>query len=114
MWFDICQNTDAWLDLRAGKRTGSSASKIMANFGKAFGDPAKKLAVDIAIERVTGKRIEKDNYTNNHMERGHIQEPLARMKYEETFFVDVTNGGFFDNGNSGCSPDGRVNPNGLI
>ena len=114
MWIDITQNSDAWLDLRIGKVTGSSIGKVMANYGKAFGDPAKKLAVNIAVERITGKRVERDEYKNSHMDRGHEQEPIARMKYEETFFVDVTNGGFYDNGNTGCSPDGRVNPNGLI
>jgi len=114
MWIDIQQNTDQWLDLRAGKVSGSSIGKIMANYGKAFGEPAKKLAVNLAVERVTGKRIETEHYTNAHMERGHQEEPLARMLYEDTFFVDVTNGGFYDNGNTGCSPDGRVGHNGLI
>lgn len=114
MWHDILQNNDEWLDLRAGKVTGSPIGKIMANYGKAFGEPAKKLAINLAVERVTGKRIETNNYTNAHMERGHQEEPIARMLYENTFFVDVGNGGFYDNGKSGCSPDGRVGENGLI
>ena len=38
---DVEQNTDEWLNLRIAKITGSSISKIMANYGKAFGDPAK-------------------------------------------------------------------------
>ena len=114
MWIDCAQNDDTWLDLRIGKTTGSSIGKVMANYGKAFGEPAKKLAVNIAVERVTGKRVEKDDYKNSHMDRGHIQEPIARMKYEDTYFVDVGNGGFYDNGKTGCSPDGRVGENGLI
>jgi len=114
MWVDIRQNTDEWLDLRAGKVSGSSIGKIMANFGKAFGDPAKKLAVNLAIERVTGKRVEGDHYTNKHMERGHEEEPIARMLYEERNFAIVQNGGFYDNGITGCSPDGLVDDDGLI
>ena len=112
MWHNIEQNNDEWLDLRSGKVTGSAIGKIMSNFGKAFGEPAKKLAINLAVERVTGKRIE-SNYTNAHMERGHQEEPIARMLYEETYFVDVGNGGFYDNGKTGCSPDGIVD-NGLV
>jgi hypothetical protein len=114
MWHDINQNTDEWLDLRAGKVTGSAIGKIMANYGKAFGEPAKKLAINIAVERVTGKRIDADHYMNAHMERGHQEEPIARQLYEEMFFVDVENGGFYDNGNTGCSLDGRVVVNGAV
>ena len=113
MWHDIKQNTDEWLDLRAGKVTGSSIGKVMANFGKAFGRPAKDLAVSIAVELVTGNRQE-NNYTNSHMDRGHQEEPIARLLYEEEFFVDVTNGGFYDNITTGSSPDGRVLDCGLI
>ncbi len=111
---NIEQNTDEWLDLRIGKVTGSSCSKIMANYGKAFGEPAKKAAVTIALEQITGKRSESEMYKNEHMERGHEQEPLARALYESEYFVDVSNGGFFDCGNTGCSPDGLVDDNGLI
>ena len=57
MHHNIDQNTDDWLDLRAGHLTGSNIAKVMANYGKAFGDPAKKLAVDIALEQITGKPL---------------------------------------------------------
>ena len=107
MWIDIQQNEEAWFDLRLGKVTGSAISKVMANFGKAFGQPAKDLAVNLAIEQLTGVRQGGD-YSNAHMERGHIEEPLARLAYEEEYFVDVTNGGFYDNGLTGCSPDGHT------
>jgi hypothetical protein len=105
MWNDIEQNTDLWLLARSGKLTGSAAGKVMANYGKAFGEPAKKLAVDIALEQVTGKPISSD-YSNSHMERGHEEEPIALILYESEYFCDVTNGGFYDNGDTGCSPDG--------
>lgn len=112
MFFDIEQNTDEWLELRAGHLTGSAIAKVMANDGKAFGEPAKKLAVDIALEQITGKSIS-SGYSNEHMERGHRQEPIARQLYERDYFCSVENGGFFDNGFTGCSPDGIVG-NGLI
>ena len=114
IFHDVQQNTDEWLDLRAGKLTGSTCSKMMANFGKAFGEPAKKAAVTIAVEQVTGRRCTNDSFSNGQMIRGHAQEPLARMMYEDQHFVDVTNGGFFDCGQCGCSPDGLVVDDGLI
>ena len=111
-WIDVEQNGEEWFDLRLGKVTGSTIGRVMANFGKSFGQPAKDLAVNLAIEQITGVRQGND-YSNTHMERGHIEEPLARRAYEELYFVDVTNGGFYDNVLTGCSPDGRVNNDGL-
>lgn len=111
---DIKQNTDEWLDLRMGKLTGTGSKIIMANYGKAFGEPAKKLSVSIAREQITKQRSLTDSYTNAHMERGHEQEPIAKGLYEDEKFIDVSNGGFFECGALGCSPDGLVLDDGLI
>lgn len=105
VFHDIPQNDDAWFELRAGKLTSSKLGVVMANYGKAFGEPAKKYAVTIAIEQITGEPIA-STFSNDHMQRGHIQEPLARMAYEEETFSEVTNGGFYDLGFVGCSTDG--------
>jgi len=114
MWHDIEQSDDSgWMELRAGKVTGSSIAKVMANYGKAFGDPAKKLAIDMALHRIRGY-LPSDSYSNEHMQRGHVQEPIARALYEDEMFYTVTNGGFFDNGFTGCSPDGLVDLDGVI
>ena len=112
-FIDVQQNTDEWLQLRCGKLTSSKLGTIMANYGKAFGEPAKKYAVDIALEQIKGVPTE-NNYSNAHMERGHEQEPIARMMYEDETFCEVTNGGFFDLDFVGCSPDGLVLDDGLI
>lgn len=111
---DIDQNTDEWLDLRIGRLTGSSMSKVMANYGKAFGDPAKQLAVKIALERITGKHSINESFSNSHTDRGHKQEPIARALYEADYFVTVLNGGFFECEDLGCSPDGLVAEYGLV
>lgn len=113
MWVDIEQNTDEWLQMRVGKVTSSGVGKIMANYGKAFGPPAKEYAVKIALEQLTGKAVGQ-HYTNAHMERGHEQEPIARALYEERYFCEVNNGGFFDNQITGDSPDGLVYEDGVL
>jgi len=113
IYHDVEQNTDEWLALRAGKITSSKIACIMANYGKAFGDPAKKYAAQIAIEQITGNPIS-SLYTNEHMDRGHEQEPIARQLYEQRFFTKVQNGGFFEMENQGTSPDGLVFTDGQI
>jgi len=112
-FIDVEQNSDEWFDLRGGRLTSSKLGVIMANFGKSFGEPAKKYAVNIAIEQITGNPIP-STYTNDHMQRGHDQEPIARMMYESEQFCDVTNGGFFESEFIGCSPDGLVGDDGVI
>jgi len=112
-FYDVEQNSEEWFELRAGKLTSSNLAKVMANFGKAFGEPAKKLASNIALEQITGRPVSSD-YSNEHMERGHIEEPIARELYEIETFSTITNGGFFCNDLIGCSPDGLVNGEGVI
>jgi hypothetical protein len=48
------------------------------------------------------------------MQRGHDQEPVARMLYEDEMFCEVTNGGFWESDFIGCSPDGMVSDKGAI
>lgn len=110
---DVRQNTDVWQALRLGKATASNFACIMANEGKAFGDPAKRYALQLALEIVTGRKAE-HSFSNEHMELGHEQEPVARMLYEDLYFVDVSIGGFFDWGTYGDSPDGLVGDDGGV
>ena len=67
-WHDVQQNTDAWQALRCGKATASSFALFMANDGKAFGDPAKRLALQIALEQITGRKAE-HGFSNEHTEQ---------------------------------------------
>jgi len=113
IFHDVTQNSDEWFQLRLGKATASRFGCIMANDGKAFGDPAKDYALQLALELATGKKAE-FSFTNEHTERGHEQEPVARMLYEEEQFVSVTNGGFFDWIEYGDSPDGLVGDEGVL
>ena len=113
IWHDVEQNGEEWDALRLGKATTSNFGLIMANDGKAFGEPAKRYALQLALEQIKGCKSE-FGFSNEHMERGHEQEPIARMLYEEMNFVDVDNGGFFDHETYGDSPDGLVGQDGLV
>ena len=110
---NVKQNSDEWFMLRLWKVTSSNFADIMANDGKAFGDPAKKYAQKLALERVTGKR-EEETYSNQFMERGNELEPLARELYQQETMTEVTNGGFFSEWDIWDSPDGLVGDDGCI
>ena len=112
-WHDVQQGTEEWQQLRCGRATASNFGTFMANDGKAFGDPARRYALQIAIERIMGVKAEV-GFTNDHTERGNEQEPVARAMYEDENFITVTNGGFFDCGMHGDSPDGLIGNDGVI
>ena len=112
MWLDVEQNSDEWFEMRLGRVTGSKAATIMANYGKAFGNPAVEYAQRLALERVTGVRDSTDSLKSNYLDRGHELEPVARFEYETMNFV--SNGGFFKNEKTGDSPDGLVGTNGVV
>ncbi len=80
---------------------------------KLFNETATRYALKVALERIKGVKSE-FSFTNAHMERGHAQEPVARMLYEEQTFCFVSNGGFFDHGDYGDSPDGLADEDGVI
>ena len=111
---DIEQNTEEWLQLRAGLVTSSKMATIMAHFGKDFGEPAKAYAQQIALERFLGERVETNSYKSKVMDRGHELEPIARGLYEREMMVAVKNGGFFEDGKRGDSPDGLVGSDGIL
>lgn len=113
MWVDVEQNTDEWFDLRLKKATSSNFGKIMANYGKAFGNPAIEYAQKLANERVTGLRDER-GFKGAYFDDGHEIEPIAIIAYEEDTFCNVTNGGFFHNGLLGDSNDGNVGEAGCV
>jgi hypothetical protein len=109
----VAQNSPEWDELRLGKVTASSYGKFMANLGRAFGDPAKEYALQVALERIMGRKSGY-SFQSSHMERGHEMEPMARHLYGEANFLTVQDGGFFDCGAWGYSPDGLVGDQGLI
>jgi len=101
---DIEQNTDEWFELRRGKITSSNFGAIMANYGKAFGNPALEYAMRVAIESKTNRSIE--TYKNEWMDRGLELESDAREAYQDITFRDVFPGNYSEIGRFGASSDG--------
>ena len=119
---DVTQTSDDWFSLRLGKPGGSKASVYMAHDGKKtaegkdfFGDPALDFARNLAVERLTHKRVDNGFQPSAAMLKGVEEEPIARELYSATTFNEVTNGGWFDvDETHGTSPDGLVDDDGCI
>jgi hypothetical protein len=109
---NIPQNTDEWFQLRVGKITASNFGTIMANEGKAFGEPAKRYASRIAVESILGSKL--PDYQNDFMIRGTEFEDQARYQYEQENLVTVLPGGFMEGDGYGGSADGIVSLVGLV
>ena len=108
-YLNIKQNSEEWFDARLGKPTSSKFGTIMANYGKAFGQPAKDYALKTVLEGMGRERIE-EGFSSSWMERGSALEPVARQAYEAFTFSTVSNGGIFisEDGFMGASPDGII------
>src|SRR5690606_94552 len=65
----------------------------------------------LAGEILTGE-LEPDSYTNQHMERGKVQEDEAREMYAFMVDEEPQRVGFIRNGRKGASPDSLIGNNG--
>lgn len=113
IYHDVIQKSDEWFDIRFGKATSSNFSKIMANDGKDFGNPALEYAEAVAIESVTHEKIE--TYFDVNMQNGIDLEPFARKAYEDYTFEPVKEVGFYESDchRFGGSPDGILLDGGI-
>lgn len=102
------QRSDAWHQARLGKATASRIAAIIAkNKDGKRAASRDNLAVELALERLTGQRQE--GFSNAAMAWGTETEPLARAAYEAHTGVLVEEVGFIDHPHipmAGCSPDG--------
>lgn len=105
---DVEQGTPEWHALRCGIPTASEFAKLLAK-GKGGGSSVtrREYLYRLAGEIVTGQPGAVWA-GNAHTDRGHEQEPHARLAYEIERGVDVQRIGFIRNGRKGCSPDGAV------
>jgi putative phage-type endonuclease len=110
---DIEQGTDAWLELRAGKITGSKISHMMA---KGKGLTKDSYRTQLAVERITGKPVPM-TFKSKAMIKGSEDEPLAREHYEFVNNVDAKQVAFILHPfllNAGASPDSLIGDDGLL
>jgi|18_taG_2_1085343.scaffolds.fasta_scaffold01854_13 hypothetical protein len=109
-YYDIEQGTDEWLSARLGIVTASEINNLVTPKGKpCTGAKVQAYACLKASERVTN-HIE-EHFESWDMQRGHIQEEIAREIYSENY-EPVTECGFITrkiNGvKIGASPDGLI------
>lgn len=105
---NIEQGTDEWFTLKSGKMSASHAQAISAN-----GKGLETYILEMMAEHYSS--AEKENYTNEHMERGNELEYTARGLYELRTGSTVEQVGFVELDEfTGCSPDGLVGEDGLL
>lgn len=118
VYADLAQGTEEWYAARCGMLTASTVGKLLTSTLKVSdGKAAHDLTMALAAERITG-HVE-EGWTSAAMERGNLEEPLARDLYAEHTGSKVTQVGYmvrtFDSGQQlGYSPDGLIGKSGLI
>ena len=103
------QGSEAWLQDRAGRATGSRAKYILAKIKTGEAAARRNYRVQLATERLTG-RPQESGFVSKEMQWGTDQEPFARMAYESATGNLVTEMGFIylPNIMAGCSVDGLI------
>jgi len=104
------QGCAEWLQIRAGKATGSRAADILAKL-KTGGEAASRAnyRTQLVTERLTGSPAE-NGFMNDAMKWGTEQEPFARIAYEAQTGELVQESGFtyLPDLAAGCSVDGFI------
>mgnify|MGYP002716947603 CR=1 FL=1 len=109
------QGSREWLELRAGKITGSRFADLMATTRSGPSASRRNLIVQVALERMTGEP--EVTFQNDAMRRGAELEPLARGAYEAHTGELVELVAFvahLELPYVGVSPDGLIGSDGLI
>jgi putative phage-type endonuclease len=114
---NIEQRTVEWYAARCGKVTASRIGDLLKTLKNGnWAASRRNYAAQLVTERLTGK-VTENSYTNEYMEWGTEQEPVARDKYMAHTGNMVNEVGFIDHPNipmSGASPDGVIGDDGLL
>lgn len=113
---DVVQGSDEWFQLRCGILTASEIHKIITPTLKiAANDDTRSHLYELLAQRIS--QYVEPSYTGDDMMRGHEEEVLARIAYNE-HYAPVEDVGFVTNDKwgftIGCSPDGLVGEDGLL
>ena len=111
--FDMPQGSEEWFAIRRGIVTASEFGTLLMS-GRGGGDSKTRRTYMLKLmgERLTGDPMY--HYSNDHMERGHDQEPDARNLYAFQTDLEPVPVGFIKNGPVGCSPDSLVGDKGML
>lgn len=111
--FNMPQGSDEWFEIRRGIVTASEFGTLLMS-GRGGGDSKTRRTYMLKLmgERLTGDPMYR--YSNDHMERGHDQEPAARELYAFQTDLEPQAVGFIKNGSVGCSPDSIVGDDGMV
>lgn len=115
MTAEIIQGSPEWFAIRCGKVTASRVSDVVARTKTGWGASRANYMAELVAERLTGAVAE--GYTSPAMQWGLETEAEARRAYEFYRDVDVVAVGFILHPHvehSGASPDGLVEPGGLV
>ncbi|PCC31416.1 hypothetical protein CIK74_17225 [Glutamicibacter sp. BW77] len=113
----IEQGTDEWFEQRRGIVTASVVGLLITTktMKPASNETSRGLTRSLAAERITG--FVEPSFTSRDMERGNLDEPIAREHYSE-HYAEAREVGFItreiDGYKIGYSPDGLVGAKGLI
>ena len=111
VWIDCVQGTDEWHFARLGMVTASRFADVMTRgtHGEPFGKVARKYALEIVAERMTGKQAFEIKAAP--LKWGNDNEPSARAEFCFHHGVKVDRVGFAKSNKNdmiGCSVDGLV------
>ena len=113
---DVPQGSPEWLQARAGLVTASRISDILARVKTGEAASRRNYKAQIVAEILTGQPQE-SGFTSQEMRWGTEQEPYARAAYEIQKNVMVDQVGLVLHptiARCGASPDGLVDPDGLV
>lgn len=107
------QGTEEWRRARAGIPTASEFGTLLASgLGGGESKTRRTYMLKLAGEILTGEPAE--NFTNAHMDRGHLMEGEARDLYAFVKEIEPAQVGFIRSGRKGCSPDSLVGDVGML
>jgi hypothetical protein len=112
---DCEQGSSEWFRIRMGMPTASNFKELLITpriKGETFSKGAITYMYKLAGERLINEPMQ--NMSNAHMQRGHDDEPRARIAYYFETNNVVKQVGFMINNGAGYSPDGIVGDDGNI
>lgn len=105
---NVEQGSPEWFELRKGRMTASHAQAI-GNNGKGLDTYITELMAEYH------SHADKEQFSNEHTERGKELEEFAAEMYELENDVTIEKIGFVEDGEfAGCSPDGLVGEEGGV